>query len=196
MNHYAIKKSAAQSMLDVALLMANSSQLKTVLHAGPNKSFYIPLILLISLSITLQIIVGVLLVFIGQLIIILFILILFVWIINWWFLCCQWRMTWTMLGNSQGLTAWIMWPLLLCSLLWSSTFSSQRWDLSREGEIYYIIVLSEFKTICKTPGPEGRYHIMKWWVVSVCSKHFYVYNNLNHAMSIFIWTSVFFINLH
>ncbi|XP_056589379.1 ninjurin-1-like isoform X1 [Triplophysa dalaica] len=64
MNHYAIKKSAAQSMLDVALLMANSSQLKTVLHAGPNKSFYIPLILMISLSIILQIIVGVLLVFI------------------------------------------------------------------------------------------------------------------------------------
>ncbi|KAI7794040.1 ninjurin-1-like [Triplophysa rosa] len=64
MNHYATKKSAAQSMLDVALLMANSSQLKTVLHAGPNKSFYIPLILLISLSIALQIIVGVLLVLI------------------------------------------------------------------------------------------------------------------------------------
>uniref|UniRef100_A0A671Q3C4 Uncharacterized protein n=1 Tax=Sinocyclocheilus anshuiensis TaxID=1608454 RepID=A0A671Q3C4_9TELE len=34
MNHYATKKSAAQSMLDVALLMANSSQLKTVLHSG------------------------------------------------------------------------------------------------------------------------------------------------------------------
>ncbi|MED6232891.1 hypothetical protein ATANTOWER_003842 [Ataeniobius toweri] len=29
-NHYATKKSAAQSMLDVALLMANSSQLKTI----------------------------------------------------------------------------------------------------------------------------------------------------------------------
>ncbi|XP_055045034.2 ninjurin-1 [Misgurnus anguillicaudatus] len=64
MNHYAIKKSAAQSMLDVALLMANSSQLKTVLRAGPNNCFYIPLIVLISLSISLQIIVGVLLVFI------------------------------------------------------------------------------------------------------------------------------------
>ncbi|KAI3356963.1 hypothetical protein L3Q82_003351 [Scortum barcoo] len=36
MNHYAAKKSAAQSMLDVALLMANSSQLKTVLYVGPN----------------------------------------------------------------------------------------------------------------------------------------------------------------
>ncbi|KAK0145046.1 Ninjurin-1 [Merluccius polli] len=32
LNHYATKKSAAQSMLDVALLMANSSQLKTLLY--------------------------------------------------------------------------------------------------------------------------------------------------------------------
>ncbi|KAK7128761.1 hypothetical protein R3I94_017109 [Phoxinus phoxinus] len=64
MNHYATKKSAAQSMLDVALLMANSSQLKTVLHSGPQHRFYIPLIALISLSISLQVIVGFLLVFI------------------------------------------------------------------------------------------------------------------------------------
>lgn len=66
MNHYATKKSAAQSMLDVALLMANSSQLKTVLHVGPDYRFYIPLIVLLSLSITLQVAVGLLLVFIGQ----------------------------------------------------------------------------------------------------------------------------------
>uniref|UniRef100_A0A673LU60 Ninjurin 2 n=1 Tax=Sinocyclocheilus rhinocerous TaxID=307959 RepID=A0A673LU60_9TELE len=46
MNHYATKKSAAQSMLDVALLMANSSQLKTVLHSGRSTA---PL-LLISLK--------------------------------------------------------------------------------------------------------------------------------------------------
>ncbi|XP_030623607.1 ninjurin-1 [Chanos chanos] len=64
LNHYATKKSAAQSMLDVALLMANSSQLKTVLYEGPEFRFYIPLIVLISLSITLQVIVGLLLVFI------------------------------------------------------------------------------------------------------------------------------------
>ncbi|XP_017568216.2 ninjurin-1 [Pygocentrus nattereri] len=63
MNHYATKKSAAQSMLDVALLMANSSQLKTVLHEGPEYRFYIPLIALIVLSITLQVIVGLLLIF-------------------------------------------------------------------------------------------------------------------------------------
>ncbi|KAG7520838.1 ninjurin-1-like [Solea senegalensis] len=63
-NHYATKKSAAQSMLDVALLMANSSQLKTVLYVGPHYRFYIPLIVLLSLSITLQVAVGLLLVFI------------------------------------------------------------------------------------------------------------------------------------
>ncbi|XP_018555679.1 ninjurin-1 isoform X2 [Lates calcarifer] len=63
-NHYATKKSAAQSMLDVALLMANSSQLKTVLYVGPQYRFYIPLIVLLSLSITLQVMVGLLLIFI------------------------------------------------------------------------------------------------------------------------------------
>lgn len=65
-NHYATKKTAAQSMLDVALLMANSSQLKTVLYVGPRYRFYIPLVVLLSLSITLQVIVGLLLVFIGK----------------------------------------------------------------------------------------------------------------------------------
>uniref|UniRef100_A0A3B4AKN1 Ninjurin 1 n=1 Tax=Periophthalmus magnuspinnatus TaxID=409849 RepID=A0A3B4AKN1_9GOBI len=66
LNHYATKKSAAQSMLDVALLMANSSQLKTVLYVGPQYRFYTPLIVLLSLSITLQVLVGLLLVFIAK----------------------------------------------------------------------------------------------------------------------------------
>ncbi|KAL6120202.1 uncharacterized protein ACO6RY_04601 [Pungitius sinensis] len=65
LNHYATKKSAAQSMLDIALLMANSSQLKTVLYVGSNYRFYVPLIALLSLSITLQVLVGLLLVFIA-----------------------------------------------------------------------------------------------------------------------------------
>ncbi|XP_061687549.1 ninjurin-1 [Syngnathoides biaculeatus] len=64
MNHYANKKSVAQSMLDVALLMANASQLKAVLEQGPAFSFYTPLIILISISLTLQILVGILLIFI------------------------------------------------------------------------------------------------------------------------------------
>ncbi|KAF3689890.1 Ninjurin-1 Nerve injury-induced protein 1 [Channa argus] len=64
MNHYANKKSAAESMLDVALLMANASQLKAVMEQGPNFNFYVPLITLISISLMLQIVVGVMLIFI------------------------------------------------------------------------------------------------------------------------------------
>ncbi|KAJ0023213.1 hypothetical protein NQD34_003112 [Periophthalmus magnuspinnatus] len=64
MNHYANKKSAAESMLDVALLMANASQLKAVLQQGPDFTFYTVLIALISISLILQILVGILLIFI------------------------------------------------------------------------------------------------------------------------------------
>ncbi|KAI4894075.1 hypothetical protein NFI96_032951 [Prochilodus magdalenae] len=64
MNHYANKKSAAESMLDIALLMANASQLKAVLEQGPRFTFYTPLVTLISLSLCLQIVVGMLLIFI------------------------------------------------------------------------------------------------------------------------------------
>ncbi|XP_062401363.1 ninjurin-1 isoform X2 [Sardina pilchardus] len=64
MNHYANKKSAAESMLDVALLMANASQLKAVLDQGPGFTYYTPLIALISISLILQVFVGVLLIFI------------------------------------------------------------------------------------------------------------------------------------
>ncbi|XP_027026272.2 ninjurin-1 [Tachysurus fulvidraco] len=60
MNHYVIKKSTAQSMLEISLLMANSSQLKSALQEGPEYQFH--LIALIILSITLQITVGLLLI--------------------------------------------------------------------------------------------------------------------------------------
>ena len=53
-------------MLDVALLMANSSQLKTVLYVGDQYRFYTHLIVLLSISIVLQVVVGLLLVFIGN----------------------------------------------------------------------------------------------------------------------------------
>ncbi|KAF0036087.1 hypothetical protein F2P81_011399 [Scophthalmus maximus] len=66
MNHYANKKSAAESMLDVALLMANASQLKAVLEQGPHLSFYAPIVTLISISLCLQVTVGVLLIFIDD----------------------------------------------------------------------------------------------------------------------------------
>ncbi|XP_028818279.1 ninjurin-1 [Denticeps clupeoides] len=64
MNSYANKKSAAESMLDVALLMANASQLKAVLEQGPDFYFYTPLISLICISLILQVLVGILLIFI------------------------------------------------------------------------------------------------------------------------------------
>lgn len=66
MNHYANKKSAAESMLDVALLMANASQLKAMLEQGPSASFYTPIVALISISLFLQVAVGILLIFIGE----------------------------------------------------------------------------------------------------------------------------------
>lgn len=53
-------------MLDVALLMANASQLKAVMEQGPGFTFYVPLITLISISLILQILVGVMLIFIGM----------------------------------------------------------------------------------------------------------------------------------
>lgn len=62
-NHYANKKSAAESMLDIALLMANASQLKAVIEQGPSFAFFVPLVVLISISLVLQIGVGVLLIF-------------------------------------------------------------------------------------------------------------------------------------
>lgn len=66
LNHYANKKSAAESMLDVALLMANASQLKAMLEQGPGASFYTPIVALISISLLLQVAVGILLIFTGE----------------------------------------------------------------------------------------------------------------------------------
>uniref|UniRef100_UPI0039E39208 ninjurin-1 isoform 3 n=1 Tax=Mus musculus TaxID=10090 RepID=UPI0039E39208 len=65
-NHYANKKSAAESMLDIALLMANASQLKAVVEQGNDFAFFVPLVVLISISLVLQIGVGVLLIFLGS----------------------------------------------------------------------------------------------------------------------------------
>lgn len=64
MNHYVTKKSTAQSMFNISLLMANSSQLRSALQEGPENRFR--LIALIILSITLQVIVGLLLIFTGK----------------------------------------------------------------------------------------------------------------------------------
>ncbi|CAH7185266.1 Ninj2 [Phodopus roborovskii] len=67
MNHYATKKSVAESMLDVALFMSNATRLKVVLEQGPSSQYYTTLITLISVSLLLQIVIGILLVVIARL---------------------------------------------------------------------------------------------------------------------------------
>lgn len=66
LNHYATKKSVAESMLDVALFMSNAMRLKAVLEQGPSSHYYITLVTLLSLSLFLQVAIGVLLVVIGE----------------------------------------------------------------------------------------------------------------------------------
>ncbi|XP_055642868.1 ninjurin-2 isoform X1 [Toxorhynchites rutilus septentrionalis] len=66
-NRYATKKTIAQGMLDIALLTANASQLKYILQVGEKHEFYTLMLVLISISIILQLIVGVLFVIIGSL---------------------------------------------------------------------------------------------------------------------------------
>ncbi|XP_055849130.1 ninjurin-1 isoform X2 [Episyrphus balteatus] len=60
-NRYATKKTIAQGMLDIALLTANASQLKYILQVGEQHQFYKLMLILISLSIFLQVTVGLLL---------------------------------------------------------------------------------------------------------------------------------------
>nr|XP_007965296.1 ninjurin-2 isoform X1 [Chlorocebus sabaeus] len=67
LNHYATKKSVAESMLDVALFMSNAMRLKAVLEQGPSSHYYITLVTLLSLSLFLQVAIGVLLVVIARL---------------------------------------------------------------------------------------------------------------------------------
>ncbi|XP_026101090.1 ninjurin-2-like [Carassius auratus] len=66
MNHHFTKKSVSESMLDVALLMANVSQLKAVLEQGPDFKYYLTVILLIAMSLFFQVLVGALFVHMGE----------------------------------------------------------------------------------------------------------------------------------
>ncbi|XP_039370520.1 ninjurin-2 isoform X3 [Mauremys reevesii] len=66
-NHYATKKSVAESMLDVALFMANVTQLKAVLEQGVSFQYYATLISLISISLFFQVVIGILLIIIARL---------------------------------------------------------------------------------------------------------------------------------
>lgn len=65
-NSYATKKTLAKGLLDIGLLMANASQLKSLLSLGPAQDYYYANLVLISLSIILQIIVGVVLLVLGS----------------------------------------------------------------------------------------------------------------------------------
>ncbi|XP_047598242.1 ninjurin-2 isoform X2 [Lutra lutra] len=67
LNHYATKKSVAESMLDVALFMSNATRLKAVLEQGPASHYYTALVTLISVSLLLQVVIGILLVVIARL---------------------------------------------------------------------------------------------------------------------------------
>ncbi|KAM5252840.1 ninjurin-2 isoform 1-T1 [Hipposideros larvatus] len=67
LNHYATKKSVAESMLDMALFMSNAMRLKAVLEQGPSSQYYTTLITLISISLLLQVVIGILLVVIARL---------------------------------------------------------------------------------------------------------------------------------
>ncbi|XP_013375724.1 PREDICTED: ninjurin-2 isoform X2 [Chinchilla lanigera] len=67
LNHYATKKSVAESMLDVALFMSNAMRLKAVLEQGPSSHYYATLVTLISISLLLQVVIGILLVVIARL---------------------------------------------------------------------------------------------------------------------------------
>uniref|UniRef100_A0A0N7ZCK5 Ninjurin-1 n=1 Tax=Scylla olivacea TaxID=85551 RepID=A0A0N7ZCK5_SCYOL len=68
-NLYATKKTVAQGMMDLALLTANANQLRYVLESGkfgnPGANYYISLTL-IGLSIAMQLIIGVALIFLGR----------------------------------------------------------------------------------------------------------------------------------
>ncbi|XP_063699806.1 ninjurin-2-like [Culicoides brevitarsis] len=55
-NRYATKKSLSQGLIDIALLTANASQLKSILTAGPQYRFYHLMLGLIVASIALQLI--------------------------------------------------------------------------------------------------------------------------------------------
>ncbi|XP_077498134.1 ninjurin-2-like isoform X3 [Amblyomma americanum] len=64
-NVYATKKTVAEGFLDVALLTLNSAQLKHTLEQGNRHPFYTLVVALASISIALQVVVGVLLIILG-----------------------------------------------------------------------------------------------------------------------------------
>ncbi|XP_033846013.1 ninjurin-2-like isoform X1 [Periophthalmus magnuspinnatus] len=66
MNQYATKKTAAEGMLDIALFLANITHMKTVIEQGAGYRYYAAVLTLISFSLALQIVAGVLIVIIAR----------------------------------------------------------------------------------------------------------------------------------
>ncbi|XP_074554385.1 ninjurin-2-like isoform X3 [Halichoeres trimaculatus] len=66
MNLYATKKTAAEGMLDIALFLANITHMKTVIEQGAGYRYYAAVLTLISFSLVLQIVAGVLIIIIGR----------------------------------------------------------------------------------------------------------------------------------
>ncbi|XP_077450397.1 ninjurin-2-like isoform X3 [Stigmatopora argus] len=66
MNLYATKKTAAEGMLDVALFLANITHMKTVIEQGAGYRYYAAVLTLISFSLVLQIVAGILIIIIGR----------------------------------------------------------------------------------------------------------------------------------
>ncbi|KAL4226446.1 hypothetical protein ACF0H5_014429 [Mactra antiquata] len=64
-NTYATKKTLAKGLLDIGLLMANASQLKSLISLGPGTDYYYANLVLISLSIILQVVCGIMLIVLG-----------------------------------------------------------------------------------------------------------------------------------
>ncbi|KAG8281875.1 ninjurin-A-like isoform X2 [Homalodisca vitripennis] len=65
-NTYAAKKTMAQGMMDVALVMANSNQMRYVLEYSTTTKTYYLVLFLITASLILQIVVGISLIFKGR----------------------------------------------------------------------------------------------------------------------------------
>ncbi|XP_037551625.1 ninjurin-2-like [Nematolebias whitei] len=66
MNLYATKKTAAEGMLDIALFLANITHMKTVIEQGAGYRYYAAVLTLISFSLVLQIVAGVLIIIIAR----------------------------------------------------------------------------------------------------------------------------------
>ncbi|KAM9705482.1 ninjurin-2-like isoform 2-T2 [Menidia menidia] len=66
MNLYATKKTAAEGMLDIALFLANITHMKTVIEQGAGYRYYAAVLTLLSFSLALQIVAGVLIIIIAR----------------------------------------------------------------------------------------------------------------------------------